>query len=264
MPPFRKPSLADIYVHELKTRLDRTLIPLFTPDTNIAIGTVGRFEKGRFSPRRPLPVSVLTSLQTTTSNSADWVFSSEGSVQLTPKATVTTPLGQQLLAATLSITKNRSVVASFAGMTETRVVSQDVLDMTLWGLYKDGELNPNDLVVWYRRGASSGTVVVARKGNVGIDITADAALLGGMVTLQGLGLGVNLGGGSQADFQMSGNNLTAFLKVKGLGRRSTTIEEIRGFEPDGGDGIEELSGVPVPELTNDEVLEGVDFSIPED
>jgi hypothetical protein len=47
---FGKPTLAQIYVKELRTRLDSTLVPLFAPDVAVAVGAIGSFDKGQFVP----------------------------------------------------------------------------------------------------------------------------------------------------------------------------------------------------------------------
>jgi hypothetical protein len=52
---WRKPTIADIYVEEVRTRLDPALVPVFPPDTaDVRVGTVARFEHGSFRRRRHL------------------------------------------------------------------------------------------------------------------------------------------------------------------------------------------------------------------
>ena len=85
---FRKPSLADIYVRELSTQLDNSLIPLFTPDTAVEIGTTGRFVDGRFVATGHLRTFLGDVPETVSGALSNWSFASENSVRLEPQVSV--------------------------------------------------------------------------------------------------------------------------------------------------------------------------------
>ena len=49
---FRKPTIADIYVDRVRTRLDDSWVPVYSPSTpNIEVGTIARFEGGALKQR---------------------------------------------------------------------------------------------------------------------------------------------------------------------------------------------------------------------
>jgi hypothetical protein len=268
---FRKPSLADIYVKELRTRLDQSMVPLFPPDAaDIRVGTIGRFTDGAFDRRGHLD-EVLGGADAfaekvppadPTQPGSLW-FRSEGSVHLEPAGTVTA-MGKELLKAKLSFTGDRSVVASFAGVVEHAVSSPRMFDDLLWKLYIEGDLKPDEVVVWLHREAASGTVLVNRKGGVDVELTVDPDLVGGIVSFEGLGAGVTFGSGSSASSQISNTDLTVCVKVKGLsGDEAVRIVDRRGFEPSTDAILGDYLGSDVPEITPDEVIGEADFDEPE-
>ena len=137
------------------------------------------------------------------------------------------------------------------------------MDELLWPLYLDGRLDPDEVVVWYLRNAGSGAVLVNRKSGVDVEVLGDTGVLGAF-SLQSLAAGVGFGAGSQASFQLAGEQLVPFVRVKGLtDELQPRIESVRRFEADPTASLEEFEGAPVPSLTSTRLLTGVDFDAPE-
>jgi hypothetical protein len=266
----RTPTLADIYLKELGTKLDATLVPLFEPGERVELGTIGRYtDGGRFEHRghlrdlvHPLPA---VSPPSTDAAPGSWLFASDRAVELAGRGTVTGPLGQDLVAATLSFNANRAVVAAFTGLTETRFESPRSLDPLLWKLYLKGDLAIDEVVVWSTRPADTGTVVISRTKGTTVELTVDPAVMGGALSLANLGAGIAFSGGSQASFQYAGSSLVAFVRTLGLVRDGQPhITNIRRFRADGTDGAAAFDGVEVPEIHTADFLAGADFDAPED
>jgi hypothetical protein len=260
---FRKPSLADIYVRELSGKLDRSLVPLFTPDTAVGIGTTGRFVDGRFEPTGSLAELGVIGVQDTVHTAvADWSFTSGGAVHLEPQVEVPGPLGRPLLSARLRFAGDRAVAVAFSGVKEVNPASS--LDDVLWSLYVDGRLDPDEVVISYLRTADTGTVVVNRKRGVVVEVVADPSVVGPVLSLQALGLGVAFGGGQQASLQLTGRSFVPFVRAKGLTKEQRPrIENVRRFTPVPGQAASEFEGLPVPEVPTDALLTGVDFDAAE-
>jgi hypothetical protein len=258
---FRKPSLADLYLHELRSKLDGTLVPLFPPTARVQVGSIGRFDEGRFDVVGHLRELTRQSVPTSTAHEADWVFVSEGRARLVPSGRISNPLGGDLLGGKLSLTGGRAVVVSLKGVETTTTRSLNKFDELLWKLYLDGSLHQDDVVVWSVQCASSGTVLINRTGDVELELTVDPALVGGLLSFQGLGAGVTFGAGDQASFQLSGASLTPFIRTKGLDRNDVArVVSVRGFQGSVDDGAAAFAGASVPELTIDHVLADVDFA----
>jgi len=248
---FRKPSLADIYVRELSGSLDPSLVPLFTPDTAVEIGTTGRFVEGRFETTGTLAqLGVPTVEKSLHKAASDWAFTSGDSVQLEPQGEVPGPLGTPLLTARLRFSGDRAVVAAFSGVKEAN--PSQALDDILWQLYADGRLDPDEVVISYLRTAESGTVVVNRKRDVSVELLADPSVVGAVLSMQALGLGVTFGAGRQASFQLSGRRLVPFVRAKGLSKDlRPRIEHVRKYAPVPGQAASEFEGLPVPYVQPD-------------
>jgi hypothetical protein len=268
---FRKPSLADIYVSEMRNKLDQSMVALFPPDAgDIRVGTIGRFNDGEFERRGHLEellggadafAAAVPSAPPSDPGSL-W-FRSEDSVHLEPTGTVNAA-GKDLLKARLSFTGDRSVVASFVGVVEHAAASPRTFDDTLWKLYVEGDLKQDEVVVWLHRHAASGTVLVNRKGGVDVELTVDPDLVGGVVSFANLGAGVTFGAGSQASSQVSNTNLTVCVKTKGLSRDDAVrIVDRRGFEAETDTILADYVGMDVPETTADDVVAEADFTQPE-
>jgi hypothetical protein len=262
---FGTPTLAQIYVKELKTRLDSTLVPLFAPDEDVRIGTIGSFDKGQFvssnvTIEEEFGIGVQTTLDETPS---DWVFASEGAVKLSAEGTMSAA-GVDLLKGTLSFSRDRAVVASFKGVTATTAKWTTELNRQVWELYLAGRLAKSSVVVWTVRSAASGTVVVSRKSGTNVDIAADPSLLGGVLSLQGIGAGVTFTGGQQAAVQLTGPSMTPFVRTKGAGgARLDTLVDVKGFEQDPAAALDALGGLDVPDLEVDSALGEADWDEPE-
>ena len=94
-----------------------------------------------------------------------------------------------MLKAQLTFAQDRAVVVSFAGVVEHAVLSPRAFDDLLWKLYLDGDLHPDEVVIWVLRRAASGTVLVNRKGGVDVEVSADPAAVAGVISFEGLSLG---------------------------------------------------------------------------
>jgi len=270
---WRRPSIADIYVKQLQTRLDRQLVAVYPPDApDIRVGTIGRFVKGRFDRRGHLAellggetgfgeAVALTELSQPTLFS----FHSEGTVSLEPAAAVAVA-GKELLKAKLAFTGDRAVVASFTGVQERSVQSPRAFDTLLWRLYLDGELGGDEVVVASHRHAAWGTVLVNRKGGVDLVVSADPSVVGPALSLGGLAAaGVQFGEGSQVSSIVAGPNLTVALKAKGLSSEETArIDDVRRFEAAAEERLSAFEGVDIPSISATEVVGEADFETPEE
>lgn len=263
---FRKPSIADIYVREVSAGLGEMLVPIYSPNSvDIRVGTVGRFDQGAFERRGHLAEVIGGDGEwgervpmAPPASPGTFVFASEGSVRLEPYGTVNIA-GQDLLKARLCFTRDRAVVVSFAGVVEQAVLSPRAFDDLLWKLYLDGDLHQDEVVIWVLRRAASGTVLVNRKGGVDVEISADPALVAGVISFEGLSLGVKFGAGSSASYQYSGPDLTVAAKVKGLNRAGDDIETRRGFIRLDDASLEDYLGSDVPQISAQSIVAGADF-----
>jgi hypothetical protein len=266
----RKPSVADIYIKEVSAGLGENLVPIYAPNSaGIKVGTIGRFADGAFERRGHLAEILGDKKWAKAVPMADptapgpFIFASQDGVSLKSSATASAT-GQDVITARLSFTKDRAVVVSFADVVERAVASPRTFDDLLWELYIEGELDPEDVVIWVLRRAASGTVLVNRKGGVDIEVSADPVALGGAISLEGLALGVKFGAGSSASFQLSGPDLAVGAKVKGLNKAGDDIESRRGFVDLGHASLPDYLGEDFPEVSAASVLAGADFSQGED
>jgi hypothetical protein len=266
----RQPSIADIYVREVAAGLDKMLVPIFAPNSaGIAVGTIGRFTDGAFERRGHLAKTLGDKKwakrvpMADPSAPAPFAFASIEGVSLTSSTTVS-PAGQEMARVRLSFKKDRAVVVSFADVVEQAVANPRTFDDLLWELYLDGDLDPDDVVIWVLQRAASGTVLVNRKGGVNVEVAADPAALGGGIGLEGLALGVKFGAGSSASFQLSGPDLVVGAKVKGLNDAGDDVEGRRGFLDLSHAPLTDYLGTDVPEISAESILAGADFSRGED
>jgi hypothetical protein len=267
----RKPTLADIYVSQIRTQLDARLVPVYSPATpNIRVGTIGRFTEGAFERRGHLeellggPAAFSEQVPLSLSGEpASFSFQSENSVKLEPSGTVSVA-GKDLLKGRLSFSGERAVVAVFAGLVDRSVASPRTFDDLLWRLYYDGDLAQDEVVVWVHSEAASGTVLVNRKGNVNVELTVDPEVVTGGLGFDALGFGVKFGSGAQASAQLSGRNLTFAVQVKGLSPDDfSQVEDVRGFDGSDDESVMELLGNDIPSITTDDVICEADFTQPE-
>jgi hypothetical protein len=269
-----RPSVAEIYVEHMRKRFDRTLVPLFPPDAaEVRVGTIGRFVNGEFDRRGHLE-EILGGADAferevalaEATNPGNLAFMSDGSVELSPSVAVSVG-GVQLLRAKLSFTGTRAVVASFCGVVERAVKSPRQFDDILWRLYFEQRLREEEVVVFSHRRAASGVVLVNRKSGVEVEIMADPALVGAVITLEGLGLGpgIKFGEGSAVSARVTGENLTVAVKAKGLvGPAADRVDDVRSFEADDDRALAEFEGVDVPLIDAQDVIGEADFDTPEE
>jgi hypothetical protein len=259
---FGKPTLAQIYIKELRSRLDGTLVPLFSPDVDLPLGAIGRFgDKRQFVwEGRTLEDEFGIALtERPDVQPSEWVFASEGAVQLTPEGTVSVG-GVKMLQGKLSFIRDRAVVASFRGMTGTVGAWTADLNRRVWELYLTGSLEPADAVVWTVLKAQSGTVIISRKSGTTVELAVDPALAGALLSLQGLAAGVTFTGGQQAAIQITGPQMTPFVRLKGVGDSEIgELANVKGFEDDAAAAAEALEEVAVPDLDADAVAGPADW-----
>jgi hypothetical protein len=258
---FGKPTLAQIYVKELRTRLDGTLVPLFAPDVDVEIGALGTFDKGQFVPSGATLSDEFGIVIPTREDASpsDWVFASEGAIDLVQEGTVSVG-GVDLLKGRLSFQRDRAVVASFKGVTETSAIWTSDLNRRIWNLYLKTRLEPTTVVIRTVRRAISGTVLVSRKGGISVELAADPELLGGLLSLQGLGAGVTFTGGTQAAVQLSGTGMTPFVRARGVDESDQReLVDVKGFEEDAA----VMDEVEVPDVTVETILGSADWAEPE-
>lgn len=262
----RNPSIADIYVKEVSTGLGEMLVPIYSPNSvDIRVGTIGRFVEGAFERRGHLADIIGGNDEwdnrvpkAPPASPGAFVFKSDDRVHLEPSGKVNIA-GQDLVNARLSFTGDRAVVVSFAGVVEHAVLSPRTFDDMLWKLYLDGDLHPDEVVVWVLRRATSGTVLVNRKGGVDVEISADPSVVAGVISFDALSLGVKFGAGSSASYQYSGPDLTVAAKVKGLTRKGDAIETRRGFTSLEKASLEDYLGTDVPQVSAQSIVANADF-----
>jgi hypothetical protein len=265
MPLWHKPTLAQIYINELRKKLDTTLVPVFAPDTEVAVGTIGSFDRGEFvaagtTLSEEFGIDLRTEEDTTPT---DWVFASEGAVELVPEGTISVG-GVDLLKGKLSFKRDRAVVAAFKGVTQSTAVWPMQLNRRIWELYLSGDIPRGTVIVRTVRRAASGTVVVTRKSGVNVELAADPTLLGGLLSLQGLAAGVTFTGGTQAAFQISGPGMAPFVRVRGMVGDAPGLVDVKQFEADPDSVLGELGSIDVPDVNVDTALGAADWDAPED
>jgi hypothetical protein len=267
----RKPTIADIYVKEVRTRLDASLVPVFPPDRpNVVVGTIARFVDGAFDRRGhldnvvggPAQFQALVPLAPP-SEPTKSTFVSEGKVSIGSSATLSVG-GRDRLAARVHFEGDRAVVASYDDVVEHAVLDPRTFDDLLWKLYTNGELADDEVVVSMCRRAGTGTVIVNRKGGLDVEVSVDPAIVAGGISFGNLAVGAEFGAGSQASWQLAGRDLIVGVEVKGLNRGGDDIEGRRGFTRLAGTAVENYLGSEFPTVTTDTVLLDTDFSEAED
>lgn len=265
---FRDPTLADIYVKRLGA-IDGASVPVYEPWTpDIRVGTIARFEKGAFTRRGHLDTRVEGGHdefreQVPLARPSDPVqrtFGSDRGIEVVPTASAGAA-GRQMLTARLSLAGKRLVYASFTDVVTWTVADPRGFDDLLWEFYLSGMLDPDEVVVASHLRASAGTVIINRKGSVDIDISADAALVGGAISVAGLVAGVQFGKSSKDSIAMSGGRMTVAVQAKGLDRRwRDQIVTRKDFDPDDRSMLDEVLGSDVPSLSVGDLIGDVDWS----
>jgi hypothetical protein len=225
LPEFKKP-VASVYAKEVRTRLDRLVVPIFTPDSRIQVGDFGSFEGGRFVAKgnvrdRGLEPAVEEA------PAAAFDFASDGKVSLAPGITA-----EGIASATLAFSSARAVVVSFKPGRESRVRDADAFGDALVRLWLGNELRKDRAVVWSVRVADGGTVVVSEQGDNAVDVSADAALLsGGALTIPNLNVGVQFSNERKAMWKASEPDLPMTVWIRLLRLRDDQADDAFGFEP---------------------------------
>lgn len=207
--PFRQP-IAAVYVRELRKGLDPLIVPVFTPDVDLAVGDVGSFEDGRFVRRSHVRQRGLE-VELEETEVPPFVFASQGKVEVGP-----TVKADGLASATVRFKQGRAVVASFAAGAESTVTDPDAFAAELGGRWARNELNRDRAVIWSLRRVRGGTVMVSEQGGTSLDVSMDAALLGAAgITVPGLSLGASFASEHSGVWAMSapGSPLVAWIRL---------------------------------------------------
>jgi hypothetical protein len=234
LPLFRKP-VAQIYVTEVRQRMDPLVIPIFSPDTAIDVGDFGSFEDGRFV-RYGTLADRGVALEKDENPTNPFEFASSGKVSIGPSIKVPNPLGGELVSAKLKFEHSRAVIASFKGGFDRSIRDGDAFQDVLADLWASKRLRTDRAVVWSMRGAPGGTVVVSEDGDNELEVSADSALLGPAgITLGNLSLGVNFGAERHATWKMSEptGKFVVWARLYKLDPRSQTAINAFRFEPGG-------------------------------
>jgi hypothetical protein len=228
---FFSKSVAEIYLKELRTRLDRQIVPIFTPDTAIEVGDYGSFEDGQFVLRGNVARDRGLQFSVRTESVSAFDFGSSGKVTLGPTVELPNPAGGTLLKSTIKFTKSRAVVVSFKEGSESKVDGADSFSDALAKLWASRELRVDRAVVWSVRLAQGGTVIVSEAGDNSVEVMADSALLGPAgLTIPNLSLGVSFGAEQQATWKLSAPDQPLVAWVRLLRLRRSRVEDAFGFE----------------------------------
>jgi hypothetical protein len=228
---FSKP-IARIYVNELRTFLDPSVVPVFSPDAVLDVGDFCSFEDGRLISRGNVADRGVALHVDETPTSA-FEFASSGKVSLSPSVTLPNPAGGELLKTVLSFTKARAVVASYQNGVERSVSDADAFAEQLMQLWYGKTLRTDRVVVWSVRRAVGGTVLVSEDDDNQVEIYADSALLGPVgITLAGLAAGVTFGAERKATWKMSSGAmpLVVWARVLKLSKDQAEVVDAFGFE----------------------------------
>ena len=252
---FSKP-IAKIYIKELRTRLDSTVVPIFIPDTTIEVGDFGTFKDGQFVSWGNVSGRGVE-LDVKQSRVNAFEFASRDKVKIGQSAELPNPAGGKLLKTQLSFTKSQAVVASFQGGVECRVADADAFGQALMKLWYGTQLNQDRVVVWSLRRATGGTVLVSEDGNNQVDVMADSALLGPAgLTLAGLSVGVQFGAEQKATWKLSSSDvpLVVWARLFRLDDRHKAAVDAFGFESDRPRLQAEVAGQRPAAFTADDLL----------
>ena len=114
---FGKPSLAQIYIKELRSG-DGTLVPLFAPDVDITLGTIGTFDRGQLLLRGSPKIGI--ELREPGGHDANGL-DLHAALRL-PRGRPRIGGGGPCPKGKLSFKRDRAVIASFKGVTESAAV----------------------------------------------------------------------------------------------------------------------------------------------
>jgi hypothetical protein len=252
---FRKP-IAQIYVSEMRRRLDKLVVPIFPPDTTVDVGDFGSFEDGRFVRRGNLADRDVH-LSVDENKHAGYNFASDGKFEISPSAKVPNPLGGELLEATLKFTRGKAVVASFRAGVDRAVADADAFADTLAELWASKKLRTDRAVVWSVRKATGGTIVVSKEGGNQVKLVADSALLGlAGITLAGLSAGVQFGAETGATWKMSDPKIELVLwaRLYRLDSKTAQAVDAFAFEPGSPELAAQAKSIKPTGMPTDDVL----------
>jgi hypothetical protein len=210
---FSKP-VARVYVDEIRAKLDKNAVAIFTPDISVSVGGFGVFENGLYDEKGLLSTRGLA-FEVSEEPALAFEFASQGKVTLAPAGTVTGPGGMELAKASLSFTEDKAVVLSVGDGVRQFVQDEARFASGALDLWTKGEIPANAVVVTEVRRAVGGTVIVSEKRNSSIDLAVPAlnAPLG--VTIASLKVGATFGVGSEAVWKMATEqgSLTVWVKM---------------------------------------------------
>ena len=236
MPLFSKP-IANVYVKELRTRLDKKIVPIFMPDTTLEVGDFGSFEDGQFVGKgnvRDRGVEYTVNDKPV----GGFDFASSGKVSVGPNVTIPSPTGGDLVKATITFSQARAVVVSFKGGKDSAVRDADAFGEALMRLWLGNELRRDRAVVWSVRSATGGTVMASEEGDNTVEVMADAAALGPAgLTIPNMSVGVQFGNETKSTWKISEPELAMTVWVRLLRVGKGQADDAFGFEP----GSEELA-----------------------
>lgn len=228
-------DIARIYVDEVRKRMDRTVVPVFPPDTELDVGDTVTLEDGRLNWKSSLKDRTGIHLDVHEYAVAGQEFGSASKVSLGPSVAVAGPLGGQLVKATLFFAQGRSVAASFRPGTERRARDIDAFGADLMRLWMGDQLKRNRWVVAAVRRSAGGTVIVSEEGDNQIDVLADAGQLGPAgLTVADLAVGVTFGKERKLTWKISDPAipLVWWVRLLRLDRKQRQVIDGYGFQPE--------------------------------
>jgi hypothetical protein len=253
MPLFSKP-IANVYVKELRTRLDKKIVPIFMPDTTIEVGDFGSFEDGQFVGKgnvRDKGIEYVVKENPV----GGFDFASSGKVSIAPSVTIPSPTGGDLVKATITFSKAHAVIVSFKGGMESAVTAADSFGEALMRLWLGNELRRDRAVVWSVRSATGGTVMASEEGDNTVEVMADAAALGPAgLTIPNMNVGVQFGSERKSTWKLSEPELAMTVWVRLLRVGKGQADDAFGFEP-GSDELAAAAAATEPdEVEVDELI----------
>ena len=96
---------------EIKSKLDKNAVAIFTPDITVNVGGFGVFENGLYDEKGLLATRGLA-YEVAEEPALAFEFASQGKVSVQPGATLTGPGGVELAKASLSFKEDKAVVLS--------------------------------------------------------------------------------------------------------------------------------------------------------
>jgi hypothetical protein len=244
-------TIADTYVRQLR-QLDATVIPMFPPSDQVTVGSIGTYKGGRYVEtshlRDRLPEPPVEAKR------GSELFQTQGAVSLVPLDATVGVAGKQLVKGSLRFGRDDAVVASFHDIVESKVPDKDEFQRYVQGLYQQGELRADRVVVWKVRLATSGAIVVANGKSASVDVSADPSVLGGPLSLSNLGLGVSFSNERNTGYLLSDASLVvSFSAIYLPPDDSVVVEDLSPFADRG---VE----AKVDDLAVDDVLRALEGS----